>query len=238
MNAIEVIQSEIKILFSNDASGHDYQHSLRVYNTAMVIAETEACDRELVAVAALLHDADDVKLFDTMHHANARKIMKKAGISSEMAEQVVHIIRQVPYVGTDSVTPDTIEGKIVQDADRLDALGAIGIARTFAYGGAHGIPIYIPNVDPRTGLDKKAYRAEQVSAYNHFFEKLLYLKDLMNTERGRAIAEYRDEFLKQYISEFDRDVGKGKKERKAKIPSSCSNEMGNRCFIRIRVKEI
>ena len=216
MNVIEVIQSEIKTLFSNDASGHDYQHSLRVYKTAMKIAETESCDRELVAVAALLHDADDVKLFDTKHHANAREIMQKAGISSEMAEQAVQIIRQVPYVGTDSITPSTIEGKIVQDADRLDALGAIGIARTFAYGGAHGIPIYVPNMDPRTDLDKQAYRAAQASAYNHFFEKLLHLKDLMNTEQGRKMAEKRDEFLKQYIAEFDREVGKGKKRKKNK----------------------
>lgn len=181
----------IRELFRNNSGGHDAAHSLRVYRNAMRIAESEpGCDRDIVALAALLHDADDHKLFHTENNANARAFLAGQSIGETEIEQICRDINSVSFSRNRGRRPGTLEGKIVQDADRLDALGAIGIARTFAYSGEHG----------RT-LD---------SSIEHFHEKLLLLKDEMNTETARRMAESRHAFLEQFLKEYEQETnGRG-----------------------------
>ncbi|MBQ4501177.1 MAG: HD domain-containing protein, partial [Spirochaetales bacterium] len=160
---IEDAKAYIGELFRGNSGGHDSQHSMRVYNLAMQIAGTEeGCDRTVVALAALLHDADDYKLFSTKDNANARAFLGKEGVPEVVIGRICEAINSVSFSKNGTKAPSTIEGKIVQDADRLDALGAVGIARTFAYGGEHGRSLE--------------------STIRHFHEKLLLLKDGMNTE--------------------------------------------------------
>ena len=176
----------IQDLFRGNSGGHDAEHSLRVYRNALRIAEEEpGCDMEIVALAALLHDADDHKLFHTENNANARSFLIAQKVAPEKIERICEAINAVSFSQNRGKRPETLEGKIVQDADRLDALGAIGIARTFAYGGEHG-----------RSLD------ESVA---HFHEKLLLLKDELNTEAARRLAEPRHAFLKQFLEEYEQE---------------------------------
>ena len=185
---IEQAISCITDLFRNDSGGHDAEHTLRVYHNAMRIAETEpGCDREITALAALLHDADDHKLFMTENNANARSFLVKHSVPEDEIERICRVINSVSFSRNQGRRPDTIEGKIVQDADRLDAMGAIGIARTFAYGGLHARPL-----------------GESIQ---HFYDKLLLLRDLMNTEAGRELAEKRHAFLKMFLREYLEETG-------------------------------
>ena len=180
--------SYIQDLFRGNSGGHDAAHSLRVYRTALLIAEGEpSCDLETVALAALLHDADDHKLFQTEGNANARSFLNAQKVAPEKIERICEAINAVSFSQNRGRRPETLEGKIVQDADRLDALGAIGVARTFAYGGEHG-----------RSLD------ESVA---HFHEKLLLLKDEMNTETARKLAEPRHTFLERFLEEYERESG-------------------------------
>lgn len=206
-NDTDYILNEIREVFRGDSSGHDYWHSVRVYQNALKIAQGMECDEDVIALAALLHDVDDAKLFDTKDHETARRIMKGAGVDEDTMERVADIIGKISYKGRDSVVPDSIEGKIVQDADRLDALGAIGIARTFAYGGSRGRDIYDPELEPQAELDEGAYLEGNSPSVNHFYEKLFRLKDMMNTETGRRIAAQRDAFMHQYLEQFMNEWG-------------------------------
>lgn len=192
----------IKDVFEGDSSGHDYFHSIRVYKMAMKIAEEECCDRNIVMMSALLHDVDDRKLFQTVDYANARKILQDCAASQTDIERVLTAIKSVSYKGRDSVIPQTIEGKIVQDADRLDAMGAIGIARTFAYGGSQGQKIYDPEIPPMPDMDEEEYQQHQGTTINHFYEKLLLIKDMLNTDTARRIAEKRQLFMERFLEEF------------------------------------
>ncbi len=174
----------VHILFQHNAGGHDAAHTMRVYRNALRIAAREpACDRELVALGALLHDADDHKLFHTENNANARAFLLAQGVAAERAETICAIINAVSFSKNRGKRPDTLEGKIVQDADRLDAIGAVGIARTFAFGGEHGRP---PEASVR-----------------HFYDKLLLLKDEMNTETAKALAEKRHAFMLLFLRELE-----------------------------------
>lgn len=180
--AIEYIRS----LFRGNADGHGFDHSLRVWRNAMMIAESEDCDPRIVSLAALLHDADDYKLFATENNANARQFLDAHGVTREDADRICAAINAVSFSKNRGRRPETAEGRIVQDADRLDALGAVGIARTFAFGGGHGRP-------PEDSI-------------GHFHEKLLLLKDMMNTEKAREIAEERHEFMEEFLREWDKET--------------------------------
>jgi len=199
---IESIKNEIRKIFINDFSGHDYWHSVRVYKNAMRIAETEGGDRTVIALSALLHDVDDIKLFETRNYENARCIMQRNGISAEIQSVVTEIIGEVSFRGAESIIPLSVEGRIVQDADRLDALGAIGIARTFAFGGSRGLDIYNPEVLPANIESASDYIECRSSSVNHFFEKLFLIRDMMNTETARKIAEARDRYMHDFLDEF------------------------------------
>ncbi len=200
--ALRQVTEQIRALFADDFSGHDVWHSLRVEHTAAALAAQEGCDAFVVRLGALLHDADDPKLFATKDYANARRIMAEVGISADTAERVIAAIATVSFKGTGTRVPDTLEGKVLQDADRLDAIGAIGAARAFAYGGSHARPLYDPEVPPHLNMDETAYRNNRGSSLNHFYEKLFLLKDMMNTAAAKKMAEKRDAFLHAFAEEF------------------------------------
>lgn len=194
----------IKEVFQNDFSGHDFFHSMRVYRTAINIAEAEHADMQVVALAALLHDVDDRKLspMTAEKKENAARFMRSQNVPESEIRQVCQIIDEVSFKGTDSVRPSMPEGKCVQDADRLDALGAIGIARTFAYGGSHNCAIYDPELPPRTAMNQAQYYSSKSTSLNHFYEKLFLLEGMMNTETGKAIARKRTQYMQQFVDEF------------------------------------
>ena len=157
-----------------------------------------------LALAALLHDVDDRKLSPTTAEKkeNAVAFMRGQNVPEAEILQVCQIIDEVSFKGTDSVRPSTPEGKCVQDADRLDALGAIGIARTFAYGGSHNRAIYDPELPPRTAMNQAQYYSSKSTSLNHFYEKLFLLEGMMNTETGKAIARKRTQYMQQFVDEF------------------------------------
>ncbi len=189
-------------IFEGDSGGHDIYHTLRVHALARIICEEEGGDEGIVRLAALLHDVDDPKLFRSEGHPNARGFMEGEGLGGDVADRVVSIISQVSFKGADTVAPDTLEGMIVQDADRLDAIGAIGIARAFAYGGSRGRQMHVPGERPREGMSEAKYRANEGTTVNHFHEKLLKLKDLMNTDTARWMAESRHRYMEEFLEEF------------------------------------
>lgn len=194
----------VRNTFNNDYSGHDYFHTLRVYKMAARIAEQENADLIIVQLAALLHDVDDIKLSPETYANKDRAVdfLRKHSISEEMIKTICNIIGEVSFRGTDSVTPETIEGMCVQDADRLDAIGAVGIARTFAYGGSHNRIIHDPEIKPTVNMNADKYQSHISTSINHFYEKLFQLKDLMNTDTAKKIAEQREDYMRAYISEF------------------------------------
>ena len=184
---IERAKSYIQKLFSENSGGHDEGHSLRVYASALEIAYGESpCDMLVVSLAALLHDVDDHKLFDTADNQNARTFLAANGVSDSLTDTICTVINSVSFSQNKGKVPSSLEAKIVQDADRLDAIGAIGIARTFAYGGEHGRPME--------------------ASISHFHEKLLLLKDLMNTDASKAIAIKRHDFMVRFLEEWDRET--------------------------------
>ncbi|MBQ5312227.1 MAG: HD domain-containing protein [Oscillospiraceae bacterium] len=182
---IEAAKLYIRDLFDGDHSGHDTGHTLRVYRNAMYIADHEPCDKMTVALASLLHDADDHKLFDTAENANARAFL--AGrVSEEETERICAVINSVSFSANRGRAPESAEAAVVRDADRLDAIGAVGIARTFAYGGAHG-----------RSLDESV---------QHFYDKLLLLCDEMITDTARKIAADRHAFLQNFLDEYRKET--------------------------------
>lgn len=192
-----------KEIFKDEFSGHDFWHTLRVYNIAKTIAENEKCDIEIVCLAALLHDFDDVKITNsTIELENATKWLNENNYPQKRINWIKEIINTVSFKGTDSKVPKTIEGKIVQDADRLDAIGAIGIARAFAYGGAKGREMWDPNEHYVDNMDEKKYRNNKGNTINHFYEKLLKLKDMINTDTAKKIAIHRNYYMEDFLKEF------------------------------------
>lgn len=180
----------VKDTFQDDYSGHDDFHTLRVYQMATRIARQENADLMIVQLAALLHDVDDLKLSPETYANKDRAVgfLRQHGISEAMIKTICGIIEEVSFKGTDSTTPETIEGKCVQDADRLDAMGAIGIARAFAYGGSHSRVMYDPEIEPTRTMTAGQYQTHVSTTINHFYEKLFQLKDLMNTEDRKSVV--------------------------------------------------
>lgn len=180
-----------RTVFAGDASGHDFDHTLRVYHMATRLAEEEGADLQTVQLAALLHDVDDRKLSPETYEGKLRAVafLRENGVEDGEIESIVDIVSRISF-SAQLPPPESIEGKCVQDADRLDAMGAIGIARTFAYGGSRGRRMHDPE-----GVDKNA-------SIQHFYDKLLRLKDSMNTPTGRRMAEERDQFMRQFLEQF------------------------------------
>ena len=201
---IALAMAYVKEKFENEYSGHDWFHTLRVFRTATRIAEAEGADVVIVQLAALLHDVDDRKLSPETYaeQKNARNFLAENGVEESVICEICRIISEVSFVGRDSVVPSTLEGKCVQDADRLDAIGAIGIARAFAYGGNHNRLMYHPDIAPNPNMSKEEYIKSNSTTVNHFYEKLFKLTDMMNTDTAKLIAKERDEYMKAFISEF------------------------------------
>lgn len=198
---------DVEEIFENDYGGHDFFHTLRVMRIAKYIAKIEGTNTEIVELASLLHDVDDYKItgrnMDSVE--NACKLMNKYNIDKQVQLQVTDIIKTVSFKANDTEIPSSLEGQVVQDADRLDALGAIGIARAFAYGGSRGNMIYNPNSKPNLNMNSDEYVKNKTTTINHFYEKLLLLKDMMNTETGYNIAIKRDQFMRDFLEEFYRE---------------------------------
>ena len=186
---IAEIKEKAAEIHGGNAGGHGFDHVMRVYRTALLLADSyPECERDIVAIAALLHDVDDHKLTGTSDNgnANARRIMDECGVDPETAEEVCAAVGSVSFSRNGGAPASALEGRLVQDADRLDAVGALGIARTFAYGGSRG----------RSLFDSR----------RHFDEKLLKLKALMNTPEAAEMAAERHRFMEEFLKEFDAET--------------------------------
>jgi uncharacterized protein len=202
---LQKTQDFIKDRMSGEGSGHDWFHVERVVKNALHIGQTEkGSDMFLVELGALLHDIADSKFYpEGTDEKEVRKWLESLAVEQNIIDSVVHIVQAVSFKGgKNPITPATLEAKIVQDADRLDALGAIGIARAFAYGGFKGRLLYDPEVKPIDFSAEGDYKKHETHTINHFYEKLLKLKDLMNTKTGRQLAAKREQFIKEYLKHF------------------------------------
>lgn len=203
---IHAVSLEVMKELKDQESGHDWFHVMRVWKNAKMIAAEENVDLFVVELGALLHDIADWKFHDgdeTIGPRKAREILEQHEVASDVIDQVCDIVSTISYKGSGVPTPmKTKEGEVVQDADRLDALGAIGIARTFTYGGHKNRPMYDPSISPVIHQDKEAYKKNVGPTINHFYEKLLLLKDRMNTQTGKKIAQERHEFMEKYLKQF------------------------------------
>lgn len=195
----------IKSKFTGEGSGHDWWHIHRVRNLALNIAKKENADLFIVELAALLHDLGDHKLHNGIDKTSelSRKWLFEIEAEEEIINHVCQIVSDVSYKGAGVETQmKSIEGKIVQDADRLDAIGAIGIARTFAYGGSKKREIYNPDIKPELHNSFNDYKNSTAPTINHFYEKLLLLKDRLNTQTAKQIALERHNFMEEYLKKF------------------------------------
>ena len=196
----------VKEELQNAEGGHDWFHIERVYKNALLIAQEEKCNIEIVKLGALLHDIADSKFHNGNENIGpqvARSFLEKENVAEETIIQVINIIENISYKGGNfNANFNSIELDIVQDADRLDALGAIGIARTFNYGGFKNRSIYNPNISPNLNMTKEEYKNSDAPTINHFYEKLLLLKDKMNTQTGKNIAAERHLFMEKFLSQF------------------------------------
>jgi uncharacterized protein len=208
MDKKDIIQKTaeyIKQEFQNDSSGHDWWHIYRVWKNALAICARENADAFIVELTALLHDLDDWK-FNTSEDETPRRAkawMEACGVDAQINAQVCEIITHISYKGAGVENKmSSIEGFIVQDADRLDAIGAIGIGRAFAYGGYKNRMLYDPDSPPEMHATFEQYKHSQSATINHFYEKLLLLKDMMNTPTAKKIAEERHAVMLRFLDQF------------------------------------
>ncbi len=199
---IEFVKKELK----GAEGGHDWFHIERVYKNALLIGKSENVDITVVALSALLHDIADAKFHDGDESVGpqvAREWLESQSTDEEIINHVIAIINNISYKGGKNVrTISSIELDVVQDADRLDAIGAIGIARTFNYGGFKNHKIYDPSIPVNLNMTKEEYKKSTAPTLNHFYEKLLLLKDLMNTESGKKIAQKRHDYMLGFLNQF------------------------------------
>lgn len=206
MQLIDTTIHFVKEKLQNAEGGHDWFHIERVYKNALLIAKNEDCNLEIVKLGALLHDIADSKFHDgdeTVGPKIATEFLESQNVDTASINHVVAIIENISFKGGNFDKKFTSkELNIVQDADRLDALGAIGISRTFNYGGFKGRALYNPNIQPQLNMSKEEYKNSDAPTLNHFYEKLLLLKDKMNTETGQKIAKERHIFMEKFLSQF------------------------------------
>ena len=204
---IEATKDFVKETLKNAESGHDWFHTLRVYNNARLIAKSESVDLYIVALGALLHDIADSKFHkgdDSVAPRVARKFLVQHNVDIFVINSVIDIINNISFnksLETNNKT-NSIELDVVQDADRLDAIGAIGIARCFNYGGFKNRKLFDPSIKPNLKMSKNEYKNSTAPTINHFYEKLLLLSDKMNTKTGKKIAKERHQFMTEYLDQF------------------------------------
>ena len=201
-NTIAFVQQEL-----NDAEGgHDWFHVQRVYKNALLISENENVNKTIVALGALLHDIADSKFHngdETIGPKKAKAFLQTQAVSQDTVTHIIKIIENVSFKGGNTLkTFHSKELEVLQDADRLDAIGAIGIARTFNYGGFKNRVIYNPLIKPKLEMTPQEYKASDAPTINHFYEKLLKLKDKMNTSSGKKIAQERHVFMESFLEQF------------------------------------
>ena len=204
---IEKTISFVKGELKNAEGGHDWFHTERVYKNALLIAKSEDVDVTIVALAALLHDIADPKFHDgdeTIGPRKASAFLLKQNVDSQVIEHVSKIIEHMSFKNSFDLNTDfsSKEMEVVQDADRLDAIGAIGIARCFNYGGFKNRALYDPDISPNLNMTKAEYKASKAPTINHFYEKLLLLKSQMNTKTGQRIAAQRHRYMEGYLKQF------------------------------------
>lgn len=196
----------VKEKLQDTEGGHDWFHIERVFKNAVLIAQEEVCDVTVVKLGALLHDIADSKFHngdEEIGPKTARDFLESENVSEEIIEHVIQIIKNISFKGGNfEKTFSSKELEIVQDADRLDALGAIGIARAFNYGGFKNRALYNPTISPKLNMSKEEYKKSDSPTLNHFYEKLLLLKDKMNTETGKKLAQERHRFMETFLSQF------------------------------------
>lgn len=200
---LEKTRDFVKEKMYKEGSGHDWFHVERVCNMAKYLAQKESADMFVVEMTALLHDIDDWKFSDIYNTTVTEEFLKSVEVSEEDSNRILNIIKTMSYKGgvVDS-TQNTTEGMVVQDADRLDALGAIGIARAFAYGGSKNRSMYDPSIKPIDFKSLDEVKNKDNHTINHFYEKLFKLKDLMNTNTAKEIAKKRHKYMENFIEEF------------------------------------
>jgi uncharacterized protein len=207
---IEKTVNFVQETLKNAEGGHDWWHIHRVWTNAKLIARTEDCDTFIVELAALLHDIADSKFHngdEEIGPATAGKFLTSINIDADTIIHVQQIIRHMSFKASfNKITFHSKELAIVQDADRLDAIGAIGIARAFTYGGFKDREIYNPNIKPNLNMSKEEYKNTKAPTINHFYEKLLLLKDKMNTQTGKQLALQRHNFMESYLEQFYSEV--------------------------------
>ena len=203
---IERVAAQIRRRFVGESSGHDWYHIQRVWKLTQQIAAREGANLEIAELGALVHDIADWKFCagdETVGPREARRLLSDEGVPGNVIEAVADIVATISFKGAGVTTAmKTLEGQCVQDADRLDAMGAIGIARCFAYGGHAGRLMHDPDEAPVLHQTAAAYKAWKGASLNHFYEKLLLLKDRMNTPTGRALAEPRHRFMEDFVAQF------------------------------------
>ncbi len=201
-NTIEFVKEKLE----GAEAGHDWFHIERVWKLSRKIAEKEDCNIEVVELSALLHDIADPKFHngdEMLALKISRGFLESQNASEDIIEQVLFVIKNISFKNRGEAPENLpIELKIVQDADRIDAIGAIGIGRTFNFGGFKNNPMYDPNIKPSLNMSKEEYKKSNGTTINHFYEKLLLLKDLMNTSEGKKIAEERHEFMLNFLDQF------------------------------------
>lgn len=196
----------VKEQLQDAEGGHDWFHTLRVYHNALLISKNEGVNLFIVSLGALLHDIADSKFHngdETVGPKRARDFLFKNNVDSSIIEHVIKIIENISFKGGNETQKFTSpELDVIQDADRLDAIGAIGIARCFNYGGFKNRPLYNPEIKPNLNMSKSEYKNSTAPTINHFYEKLLLLKDRMNTKTGKQIAKERHAFMELYLKQF------------------------------------